>query len=274
MREIKSISVKSVVPDGEQPRKHFEESDLLSLADNMKAIHQQVPIIVYELLAADKNAPQYVIADGERRWRAAILRDILELDAIVLPEKPTAAALKRIQISLAVHHAPLSLMERSDFLARTQNENNWSQGELAANVHMRQPLVSKYLAMQRLCAEVQAMVREGELSDVEKLFVISQEPDAAKQLDLAKLAGLSRDDLRRHARNPPNGAGVEPKASKVSLALPGGGLITLKRRDLTLSGAVELLMGLVKELRRGLSNGLDISTVSRVLADKAKAGKV
>jgi DNA-binding phage protein len=173
-----------------------------------------------------------------------------------------------LQASLDIHRSSLSAMERARLLARIQEENKWSVGELAANLHMKQPLVSKLLAYLRLDFNVQNLLHAGEL-DMEKAFIISQEPDAAKQRELAKVAGLSREDLRRHVRNGGTGK-VEPKASKAFFALTGGAVITLQRRDLTLSAAIEVLVDAVKELRKGLAQGLDISTQQRVMKDRAK----
>ena len=49
MREQKRIPVADIDRDREQPRKHFDEAELLALGQNMKAVGQQVPVIVVEV---------------------------------------------------------------------------------------------------------------------------------------------------------------------------------------------------------------------------------
>src|SRR5580704_6155636 len=103
MRELKRILVSCLRPDPDQPRKQFGEAELLALAKNMKQFGQQVPLIVFDKM----------LMDGERRWRAAPLVGIAELDVIELPARPTATELRLLQISLDVHRASLSPMDRS-----------------------------------------------------------------------------------------------------------------------------------------------------------------
>jgi ParB family chromosome partitioning protein len=53
MRELKRIPISSLRPDPDQPRQHFDEAELLALAENMKEHGQQVPVIVYQVEEAE-----------------------------------------------------------------------------------------------------------------------------------------------------------------------------------------------------------------------------
>jgi ParB-like chromosome segregation protein Spo0J len=53
MSDQREIAVADIDPDPEQPRKRFDEAALLALAQNMKDIGQQVPVIVYEVQVPD-----------------------------------------------------------------------------------------------------------------------------------------------------------------------------------------------------------------------------
>lgn len=48
MRELKQILVSDLRPDPDQPRKKFEEAVILAMADSLRAIGVQVPLIVIE----------------------------------------------------------------------------------------------------------------------------------------------------------------------------------------------------------------------------------
>ncbi len=270
MREMKKISVAEIERDIEQPRKHFDEQELLSLGKNMLTHGQQVPVIVYcpEVVATDKDVKRYRLLDGERRWRAAQLASITELDAIVLLQRPSQTALHILQMSLEAHKQGLTLMERSNLLQRIRTENNWQISELAEKLHMKQPLVSKLLAYQKLAPSVQAMVHSGEL-DMEKAFIISQEADPAKQLELVKAAPqLSREQLRQKAKGEDRAA---VKSINARFPLATGLCVTIQGREVTLAGAIEAMTETLKELKKGQGQGLDITTAQRVMRDKAKA---
>ncbi len=270
MREMKRISVADVERDIEQPRKHFDEQELMALGQNMLAHLQQVPVIVYcpDIVAGDKTARRYRLLDGERRWRAAQLAGITELDAIVLAQRPSQTALHILQMSLEAHKQGLTAMERSNLLHRIRTENNWQIGELAEKLHMKQPLVSKLLAYQKLDPSIQTMLHKGEL-DMDKAFTISQEPNAEKQKELLKAAAqMNREELRQKA----NGIGKkEVKSAMARFPLSTGLSVTVQGREVTLAAAIEAMMETVKELKKGQMQGLDITTAQRVMRDKAKS---
>jgi len=270
MREMKKISVADIERDTEQPRTHFQEQEVLALGQNMRAHGQQVPVIVYslEVAGSDKTTKPYRLLDGERRWRAAQLAGITELDAIVLAQRPTQTALHILQMSLEAHKQGLSAMERSALLHRIRTENNWQIGELADKLNMKQPLVSKLLAYQKLDPSIKAMLHDGTI-DMEKAFIISQEPDTAKQKELLKAATqLNREQLRQKA-NASNALSV--KSSLARFPLASGFCVTVQGNEVTLSGAIGAMMEVAKELRKGQGQGLDITTAQRVMRDKAKA---
>lgn len=263
MCEHKKIPVEKIDRDKQQPREHFDEGELQSLGQNMLSHGQLVPVIVY------RGIEHFLLLDGERRWRAAQLVAIKELDAVILPERPAEPALRILQMSLEAHKVGLSPMERSNFLQRIREENQWQVNDLVERLNMKQPLVSKLLAYQRLCPEVQALLHSGEI-DMEKAYVVSQERDAAKQQELARQAiSLSREQLRRQAR------GISPSPEQTTDAatfpLPGGVSVTVKGEGLALALVIDLLQETVSQLRKGRKQGLDISTQQRVMRDTAKA---
>jgi ParB/RepB/Spo0J family partition protein len=224
---------------------------------------QLVPVIVY------RGIERFLLLDGERRWRAAQLVQISELDAVILPERPPESALRVLQMSLEAHKIGLSAMERSNFLQRIQQENGWTINDLVERLHITQPQVSKLLGCQRLCPEVQQLLHTGKL-DIEKAYVISQETDHGKQQQLAQQAtSISREQLRRQVR------GISPSPEQTTdaatFAMPGGMCVTVKGEGLALALVIDVLNETVTQLRKGRKQGLDISTQQRVMRDTAKA---
>ena len=151
MQKLQWISIGGFLLDREWPRKTFDQDGLVALGQNMKAYGQQVPVICYPV--DDKQQ----LCDGARRVLAAKLVGIEQVLAMVLPEKPDAAKLHIVQMSLEAHKVGLSPWERSCFLHRIKEDNGWQVSELAARMHMKQPLVSKLLSHQRLDKSLQIL---------------------------------------------------------------------------------------------------------------------
>jgi hypothetical protein len=55
MREQRRILVSDIVPDPEQPRKHFDDEELLALGENMLAQDQLLPLLVLEIEVDEKE---------------------------------------------------------------------------------------------------------------------------------------------------------------------------------------------------------------------------
>jgi ParB/RepB/Spo0J family partition protein len=71
------ISLEKIIPNPEQPRRDF--ADLDSLAQSIKEHGLINPI------AVEQSGELYILIDGERRWRAAKMAGLKEIEAFVKP---------------------------------------------------------------------------------------------------------------------------------------------------------------------------------------------
>jgi len=228
----------------------------------MEAHGQLVPVIVV------RNEPRYTLIDGERRWRAKQLGGGNgKLKAIILGELPTATKLLGIQASLDFHHAPLRWGERIDLVARIQDETGCTINDLAALLHISQPFTTKLLRIRRVAPQVREMLDAGKI-EFEKAYILSGEPDHAKQLELLKEAyDLTRDQLRQKTRS--EGGSVEVRTSVARFPLVSGMQVTVQGKQLTLARVIEALLETLRELKKGQSQHLDVTTLGRVMRDRA-----
>jgi ParB family chromosome partitioning protein len=263
MRQLKRIPIADLRPDPEQPRKSFDEAALLALADNMKQHGQAVPLIVHD----------GIILDGERRWRASsLVNGLTALDALVLEARPSATELHLLQMSLDVHRSNLTAMERSDFLYRIKQENNWSISELAEKLNMKQPLVTKLLKFQDGCDELRAALNTGTIDQDKAYAIIGGETDHAKQRELLKQASsLTREQVRVKARS--GGEPVELKTSVARFPLPSGTVVTVQGRKLSLGDVILAITQALRELKRGQADHFDVATMMNVMRDRSRAGR-
>ena len=65
VKEVDTIDINKIEPNGQQPRKNFDEDSLNDLADSIKQHGMIEPLIVKKT----ENGFYNIIA-GERRWRA------------------------------------------------------------------------------------------------------------------------------------------------------------------------------------------------------------
>ena len=261
MRQLKRIAITDLRPDPEQPRKSFDEACLLALAENMKQHGQLIPLIVYD----------GIILDGARRWRAAsLVSGLATLDALVLETRPSAAELRLVQISLDDHRSNLTAIERSDFLVKIKQENNWSISELVEKLNMKQPLVSKLLKFNEGCPELREALHSG--LDQDKAYAICLEPDHAKQRELLKhVRDLNREQLRQKARS--GGKPVELKTALARFPLPSGTVVSVQGRKLALGDVILAITEALRELKRGQAEHFDVATMMSVMRDRSRAGK-
>ena len=80
--ELRHISVDLIKPNPDNPRIIFRQEELDSLLVSIKKHGVQVPISVY------KEGNNFIIIDGERRWRTCLKLNFEKIPAIV-QEKPS-----------------------------------------------------------------------------------------------------------------------------------------------------------------------------------------
>ena len=76
--QLRQIDIDRIVPNTQQPRKHFNEDSLNELADSIRAHGLIQPVVVRAL---PDNF--YELVAGERRWRAAQRAGLVRLPALV-----------------------------------------------------------------------------------------------------------------------------------------------------------------------------------------------
>ena len=250
--------------DPTQPRKQFDEQELLLLGESLKK-KQLV------LLIARKSG---MIVDGERRWRAAKLVGLKALDVILVEDDVTEAQVKEIQLVTALHRADLKPYEVYCGLKEwLRHHPGATSRELAAAIDRREDYVSKVLSLDRCIQPVKDAAAEGKLG-LSDWYAISRVSDDEQAVLLAaKLNGASRDDLESRRRKAGKGDKPAVRAARLRCPMSSGVCVTLAGEGdgLTLDDVIETLAELLKEARKANDQGLDSKTFGAVMRDKAKA---
>ena len=66
---LREVPIASLKPNPMQPREHFDEDSLSSLAASIKELGVLQPVLVRE--SSPSTPDEYELIAGERRWRAA-----------------------------------------------------------------------------------------------------------------------------------------------------------------------------------------------------------
>ena len=171
-----SINIMSIDPNGDQPRKVFDESLLQELSDSIKQHGVVQPIIVV------KKGDRYQIVAGERRWRASMLAGLKEIPAIV--RDYTERQVREISLIENVQRADLNELEKAKAMQALLSEYSMTQNELAERLGLSRPNVANTLRLLNMPEQIQEMVSDGRLSAGHARALASAK-DVATMLKLA-----------------------------------------------------------------------------------------
>jgi ParB family chromosome partitioning protein len=173
-----------------QPRTHFDETSLESLADSIRT-HG----IVQPLLVRRRDGGYELIA-GERRWRAAKLAGISRVP-VVVKEVPDDNLLE-IALIENIQRENLNAIEEAQAYKRLIETVGLTQEELAARVGRDRSYITNYLRLLKLPDDLQQLVVEGRLSTGHARTIL----------------GLSQVDLQRRVARQVIDGGLSVRATE------------------------------------------------------------
>ena len=156
-KTIMSVPIEDLIPNPDQPRKKFDQSDLKELSDTIKEKGILQPLLVVR----DGNY-RYKIVAGERRWRAAQLAQIHEVPIIV--KDLTNEEIIEIAIIENVQRAQLSPLEEAESYLNLSEKFKYKHEYISKIIGKSRPYVSNLIRLMSLPDEVKKCIRSGSLS--------------------------------------------------------------------------------------------------------------
>jgi ParB family transcriptional regulator, chromosome partitioning protein len=153
---FRELPTESLVPNPQQPRRHFDQQALEELAASIRASGVLQPLVVRP------RGAQYEILVGERRWRAAQQAGLARVPAIVR-EASDAEALELGLVENLLRE-DLNPLEAADAYQRLLTEFGWTQEELARRLGKDRSSVANALRLLRLPPLIQEDLRTGRLT--------------------------------------------------------------------------------------------------------------
>ena len=154
--EPSEVDIDSIVPGSMQPRTHFDEASLESLADSIRTHGIVQPLVVR------RRDSGYELIAGERRWRAARLAGISRVP-VVVKEVPDESLLE-IALIENIQRENLNPIEEAQAYKKLIETVGLTQESLASRVGRDRSYITNYLRLLRLPDDVQQLVKDGRLS--------------------------------------------------------------------------------------------------------------
>ena len=190
---IYNIEIDKIRPNPNQPRKDFDDGELLELAEDMKRNGLIQPIVVRP---DAENPGMFIIVTGERRYRAAKLNSDARIKAVV-NEDWKDDEIGYVQMSENLQRSDLKFWELADFIIAHADAGE-KQSEIAKKLGIDKHRVMLYMKWK----DIPDFIKENK----NKLKAI------AAAVDLAK---LPEDEARKILDETPDGEFVSrAQASK------------------------------------------------------------
>ncbi|MFQ1018160.1 ParB/RepB/Spo0J family partition protein [Gilliamella sp. BG7] len=171
--KIIELKCEQIIPDPMQPRKVFEESDILNLLSDIETNGQLQPILV----SFDQDEGLYKIVVGERRWRAISRSNKgLKIKALIVDEIGDLFAIKLIQTAENKERINLNPIEEAINyleLVKLGEKKGFNHQQMADMLHISRTKLHKYLGIARSQNLVDFISENKITSDVESLYLLS-----------------------------------------------------------------------------------------------------
>ena len=178
------IEVEKIVPNPEQPRRHFDEESLRELANSIREFGIIQPLIVSKISEEKENGTEvhYELIAGERRLMAAKMVGLRTVPAIV---KHISVGREKLELAIIenIQRADLNPVEEARAYSRLQDEFRMTQREIASRLGKSRETVANAMRLLNLPSEIQTALETGQLNESQARLLL-QIDDIAKQKDI------------------------------------------------------------------------------------------
>lgn len=174
--KIVELDLDKVMPNPDQPRKHFDEDQMTDLVESIREHGVLQPIIVAP------REEMYLIVAGERRWRAAKRVGLATIPAIV--KELSEDQIFELALIENIQRADLNPIEEARGYKQLADRFGYSAELIAKRMGKSRPQVANTMRLLSLPEEVLAFVEEEKLtvSHVRPLLALN---DAKWQIEFA-----------------------------------------------------------------------------------------
>ncbi len=164
--QVWHVPISEIVPNSEQPRKHFSHQELEDLVASIKTHGILQPITVTE-----KDDGGYELIAGERRLRASQIAELATVPAMVR----SATQQEKLELALIenLQREDLNPIEEGFAYKRLIEEFGMSQQQVAEQVGKQRPTVANMMRLLGLPEQIQKAIIDGKLSKGKAKAILS-----------------------------------------------------------------------------------------------------
>jgi len=194
MGEIEYIEIDRIEPNQFQPRKNFNKTALMELADSIRAYGVLQPINVRQA----KDDKKFELVAGERRLRAAQLAGLNVIPCIIVAITDNDSAAVALVENL--QREDLNFIEEAEGYTALLVEHGMTQDDLARKIGKSQSTVANKIRILKLSVMIRKILMDNNLTErharaLLKLESEQQQLDALENICKYKLNVKRTEDL-------------------------------------------------------------------------------
>ncbi|MFZ1685581.1 MAG: ParB/RepB/Spo0J family partition protein [Candidatus Zixiibacteriota bacterium] len=177
-QHYRMVQINEIAPNPMQPRHEFNAESLSELSESLKQNGMMQPLVVHQ------QHGHYVIVAGERRYRAAKMAGIGEVPVLVID---TPDDTRQLELALIenIQRENLNPMELASAYKKLIEQCHITQNDLGTRVGKSRAAVANTLRLLILPADIQEMVRLGQLTEGHARAILSL-PDENAMREMAR----------------------------------------------------------------------------------------
>lgn len=154
---VQELKIEDIMPNPDQPRKHFDEDKLTDLAESIKENGVLQPILV-----VPRENGKYMIVAGERRWRASKMAGKETIPALI----KDASLQQVLELALIenVQRDDLSPIEEARAYSLLMSMFDYTQEKLSQRMGKSRSAIANSTRLLDLPDDVLEMVEDGKLT--------------------------------------------------------------------------------------------------------------
>ena len=192
------ISISSIVPNKNQPRKLFQKEALEELKNSIKERGIIQPLIVRK---SDNQDDKFELIAGERRWQAAQMAGLHEVPVVII----SADNLKSLELAIIenVQRKDLNAVEEAESFKNLIDKFNYDQDKVAKFIGKSRSHIANSIRLLSLPQKLIDMLRSDKISQGHAKILIGLENATliAEKIIKKKLSVRQTENLVRLLKN-------------------------------------------------------------------------
>jgi ParB family transcriptional regulator, chromosome partitioning protein len=157
---LRVVPISHIKPNAFQPRSHFDEESMSSLAASIREVGLLQPVLVREVEGEEES---YELIAGERRWRAARRAGLQTIPVLVQPDTGDVSSLEQALVE-NLHREDLNALEEAAAYQQLIDEFGLTHEQVATRMGKGRATVTNTLRLLQLPAGAQRALAERTIS--------------------------------------------------------------------------------------------------------------